>query len=110
MVMSARFKMNVPTSTSSSPVADFFAGRSVLVTGATGFVGKVVVHRLLTACSRVERIYVLMRHKRGKTPDQRLDGLLAAPIFDDLSKSLKAKVRKEVNCIKDMHASIIQME
>lgn len=32
---------------SDSPISDFYANRSVLVTGATGFIGKVSNHHLM---------------------------------------------------------------
>jgi FlaA1/EpsC-like NDP-sugar epimerase len=38
-------------SVSYSPIENFFSGRCVLVTGATGFVGKALVEKLLCSCS-----------------------------------------------------------
>lgn len=46
-------------------IADFYGGKSVLITGATGFMGKVMVEKLLRDCGQVECIYILVRMKRG---------------------------------------------
>ncbi|KAJ8024070.1 Fatty acyl-CoA reductase 1 [Holothuria leucospilota] len=55
-----------------SDVASFFAGKSIFITGATGFVGKVLVEKLLRSCSDLEKIYVLIRPKKGVDPVKRL--------------------------------------
>lgn len=61
-------------------IPDFYRGRSVLVTGGTGFIGKALVAKLLHCCPEVERVYLLIRAKSDVTPQQRLDALLALPV------------------------------
>lgn len=61
-------------------VAEFYRGRSVLVTGATGFMGKVLVEKLLRSCPGVERIFLLIRPKREKDINNRLQQLLDVPV------------------------------
>jgi fatty acyl-CoA reductase len=63
-----------------SEVAEFFRGRSVLVTGGTGFMGKVLVEKLLYSCSDLRAIYILMRPKRYKTPEVRTEEMLKLPV------------------------------
>ncbi|KAH9645837.1 hypothetical protein HF086_015197 [Spodoptera exigua] len=53
-------------------IPEYFAGREVLITGATGFMGKVLVERLLWTCPDIGRLHLLMRHKRDVAPDKRL--------------------------------------
>jgi hypothetical protein len=61
----AAAKMCYPTSLEGSiGIAQAFDGATVLLTGATGFVGSVVLERLLRT-TNVERVYVLCRAKRG---------------------------------------------
>ena len=60
----------------SGPITEWFKGRSVLVTGATGFMGKVLVEKLLRSCPDIATIYLLMRPKRGNDIRMRLDELL----------------------------------
>jgi alcohol-forming fatty acyl-CoA reductase len=47
-----------------SEVEKFFAGKNILVTGVTGFLGKVLVEKLLRSCESVGNVYVLVRTKR----------------------------------------------
>lgn len=54
-------------------IPEFYRGRCIFLTGATGFMGKVLVHKLLTDCGDLERLYILVRAKRGVEPKQRLD-------------------------------------
>jgi FlaA1/EpsC-like NDP-sugar epimerase len=63
-----------------SEIASFYAGRSVMITGATGFMGKVLVEKLLRSCPQIGRIYLLMRTKRGQEPKARLNDLLSAKV------------------------------
>jgi fatty acyl-CoA reductase len=60
----------------SGPITEWFRGRSVLVTGATGFMGKVLVEKLLRSCPDIATVYLLMRPKRGNDISMRLDELL----------------------------------
>jgi fatty acyl-CoA reductase len=41
-----------------SQIANFYKDRSVFITGATGFMGKVLVEKLLRSCDGVKNIYV----------------------------------------------------
>lgn len=52
---------------SCSEIAEFYRGRSVFVTGATGFLGKVLVEKLLRSCPHLERVYILLRPLGDKT-------------------------------------------
>lgn len=46
-------------------IAEFYGEKNILITGATGFMGKVMVEKLLRDCGRVKCIYILVRMKRG---------------------------------------------
>lgn len=43
---------------------DFYAGKTLLITGATGFLGKALVEKILRALPEVRRLYLLVRGKR----------------------------------------------
>jgi fatty acyl-CoA reductase len=55
-----------------SEVKEFFKGKTVLLTGTTGFVGKVLLERLMSSCTDVKRIYLMVRPKANMTLQQRI--------------------------------------
>jgi alcohol-forming fatty acyl-CoA reductase len=61
-------------------VQQFFAGKTVFITGATGYMGKVLVEKLLYSCSDVKEIIVLVRAKRGLSSDQRVKKFKDTPV------------------------------
>lgn len=63
-----------------SEIAKYFADKSIFITGATGFLGKVLIEKLLRSCPEVKKIYVLVRHKKGNTPQQRIADILKCPV------------------------------
>ena len=54
---------SLPSNTS---IASYYSGKSVFLTGGSGFIGKVIVEKLLRACPDIARIYFLIRPKKGK--------------------------------------------
>lgn len=58
-----------------SEIQRFYEGCSVFVTGATGFMGKVLIEKLLRS-TKVDTIYVLIRAKKGKDIHARLEEIV----------------------------------
>ncbi|GFU39352.1 putative fatty acyl-CoA reductase CG5065 [Nephila pilipes] len=81
-----------------TPIQRFFFGRSVFITGATGFVGKVLVEKLLRCCPGIGMLYLLMRPKRNKTAEERLDKLFKSELFSKL-KEVYPHFRRKVRLI-----------
>ena len=56
-------------------VPKFYAGKKILLTGATGFMGKVLIEKLLRCCPDVGCIYCLIRPKNKQDIAQRISDL-----------------------------------
>ncbi|XP_060823526.1 fatty acyl-CoA reductase 1-like isoform X2 [Bombus pascuorum] len=63
-------------------IEGFYAGSGILITGATGFVGKGLLEKLIRTCSRISAIFVLIRPKRNQMIEQRFKKIIDDPIFD----------------------------
>lgn len=50
-----------------SEVAQWLEGKSILITGASGYIGKCVLARILSLQPKVAKIYLLLRSKPGKS-------------------------------------------
>eukprot|EP01051_Picozoa_sp_SAG22_P014801 SAG22_NODE_1847_length_3449_cov_5.029552_2_plen_202_part_00 len=60
-----------------------YAGSTVLLTGATGFLGKVVLEKILYSLRSVKKVFLLMRPRGEVTPEERLaNEVLALACFD----------------------------
>ena len=48
-------------------IPNFYKNKTLFVTGATGFLGKVLLEKLLRSLPNIKQIYVLVRPKPGIT-------------------------------------------
>lgn len=62
--------------TSKSQIQRFFAGKSIFITGSTGFLGSVLLEKLLRCCPDIKRVYLLIREKKGVDIQQRFKTLV----------------------------------
>lgn len=53
-------------------IPEFFSGKNLFITGATGFIGKAVIEKFLRSCPNIGNIYILIRTKRDKNLLDRL--------------------------------------
>ncbi|CAF4937437.1 unnamed protein product [Pieris macdunnoughi] len=70
-----------------SEVNEWYKGRNVLVTGASGLMGKVLIEKLLYSIPDIGCVYALVRGKRGKSPETRIEEMWKLPLF--------ARIREE---------------
>lgn len=77
------------SSTQSKGVEDFYRGKIVLLTGTTGFIGKVMLEKLLYMCPTVGKVYILIRKKKGLQPMERFKKeVLGSKCFDRVKKKI----------------------
>jgi fatty acyl-CoA reductase len=48
-------------------IREFYKGKTILLSGTTGFVGKVILEKILRSLADVKRIYVMIRPKKTVT-------------------------------------------
>ncbi|XP_071052567.1 fatty acyl-CoA reductase 2-like [Onthophagus taurus] len=113
-----------------SPITEFYKGKTVFVTGATGFMGKVLLEKLVRSLPDIKKIYILMRFKKGCAPQERIKQLTENTIFTfhnmtqkayekieaisgditkedfDMSESDKEKLINEVSVVFHLAASV----
>ncbi|CAH0548951.1 unnamed protein product [Brassicogethes aeneus] len=82
--------MNIPE----DRISGIYKDKSVLVTGASGFLGKLLIEKILRCCPEVKMIYVLIRKKKGMAAPERLKSIFANPVFDMLRKENPEAFRK----------------
>lgn len=63
-----------------TPIQKFYNGQSIFITGGTGFMGKLLIEKLLRGCSGISFIYLLVRPKKGKDVHQRIEELFDDPV------------------------------
>uniref|UniRef100_H2YBG4 Fatty acyl-CoA reductase n=1 Tax=Ciona savignyi TaxID=51511 RepID=H2YBG4_CIOSA len=68
-------------------MAEFYAGKTVAITGGTGFLGQGITEKLLRTCPDISKIILFIRTKRNTDPKERLKQLAMKPAFDILRQS-----------------------
>lgn len=75
-------------------VDSFYSGQSILMTGASGFLGKVILEKLLRDCRSITNIYVLLRSKQGVDPRRRVEELTNSVVFSRLRRENESLLQK----------------
>lgn len=100
-VLSSLKVLDLPSSTGEQ--------RAVFLTGATGFVGSMILRDLLLhrKTLHVERVVLLCRSKKGKTARERIDDLFKSDMFSFLSVPEKESVVEVVEgCVETKDAGV----
>ncbi|CAF4887796.1 unnamed protein product [Pieris macdunnoughi] len=80
----------------------FYKDQCVFLTGGTGFLGKVLIEKLLRSCGDLDTIYVLVRPKKGKDPHSRLHDMLDDFVFHRAHEENPKGIHKVVPVVGDM--------
>lgn len=75
-------QQTTPISEAASPITEFYKNKSILVTGSTGFIGKVLIEKLLYSCPNIDKIYLLIRSNNGKSPQKRMLDMIQEKPFN----------------------------
>ncbi|XP_018905583.2 fatty acyl-CoA reductase wat [Bemisia tabaci] len=97
MIMSATTQVSSPNETSVRDrpgIQEFFNGTSVFITGGTGFLGSVLLEKLIRCCPGIKKVYLLVRPKKGKEITERFNEIFDSPIFERMKKEVPAYLER----------------
>ncbi|XP_050449777.1 fatty acyl-CoA reductase 1-like isoform X2 [Cataglyphis hispanica] len=86
--------MDKDTIDAAKSIPTFYAGQSIFLTGATGFLGKVLIEKILRCCPNIGEIFILMRPKKGQSLNERVEKMLNLPLYDKLREEQPSNIRK----------------
>lgn len=61
-------------------IAGTFDDAIIFITGGTGFIGQILINKLLYCCPNIRKIYLLIRPRRGKSAQDRLCEMLGTSV------------------------------
>jgi nucleoside-diphosphate-sugar epimerase len=68
-------------------VNEAFENKTLFITGCTGFIGKILIEKILFSLPKIKKIYILIRQKKKSTPEERLKGeIMNSRCFERLRK------------------------
>ncbi|KAI5732602.1 hypothetical protein M8J76_002155 [Diaphorina citri] len=78
-------------------VADFYRNGHILITGGTGFMGKLMIDKLLRSFSDIDSLYIMVRDKKGSSPEERIFNRLTkeVPNFRSKIKVIPSNIEAE---------------
>jgi len=70
-------------------IKQFYTDKTIFLSGTTGFLGKVVLEKLLRSTPGLKRVYVMVRAKKTVTIQQRLENeIFASEIFTRIRNNI----------------------
>lgn len=54
-----------------SKISDFYRDEQILITGGTGFVGQLLITKLLLSCPKLKKIILLVRKRENESWESR---------------------------------------
>jgi thioester reductase-like protein len=61
-------------------IREYYANKNIFITGATGYVGKLLIEKLLYSCEHIKKIYCLIREKNGHSAEERLNEITSSKV------------------------------
>lgn len=84
-------------------IRDIYANKSVLITGASGFLGKVLVEKFLRDVKELKSIYFFLRPKRGHSFEERI----AKIKNDEIFRSIRQRQPDLMDKLKPIQADLM---
>lgn len=78
-------------------ISDFYQGKNLLVTGGSGFLGKILIEKILRTCNQVNKVYMLVRPKKNRSIEERV-----AKLFESVVRTVKIFIYEHVILIEVM--------
>jgi alcohol-forming fatty acyl-CoA reductase len=88
-----------------SNIAEFYKNKNIFITGGTGFVGIALVEKILRSVPDVGKIYLLMRPKKGKEIQERLEDITKNAVFSVLLEQSSPDIFKKLVAVKFWQAT-----
>ncbi|KAI4461604.1 male sterility protein 2-related [Holotrichia oblita] len=60
---------------------EWYKQKCIFITGGTGYMGKVLIEKILRSLPQIDKLYVLTKSKRGQTPQERIKALGKVELF-----------------------------
>lgn len=59
---------------------ELISDSTIFITGATGFVGGLLLERIINAALPPKKVYILIRKRKGTNPQERLKEIFSSPV------------------------------
>ena len=90
-------------------VKRFYSNKTILISGCTGFLAKMILEKIVRSCSDFKKIYVLIRSKQGVSLQERLEkDIFQTPIFVHLFETRPELVKTIRERIIPIQGDLIQ--
>ncbi|XP_043499970.1 fatty acyl-CoA reductase 1-like, partial [Polistes fuscatus] len=86
-----------------SEIATFYSGKKMFITGGLGFLGRLLMEKLLRCCPDIKTVYLLIRAKKQQDPNTRFKEYFNDVIFKRLKKEQKDVEKKIILIEGDMN-------
>ncbi|KAG4071448.1 hypothetical protein HA402_011602 [Bradysia odoriphaga] len=90
-------------------IKSFYAKKNIFVTGATGYLGKVLIEKLLRDCKDVGKMYIMLRANSECDAATKFDKFNKSAIFDIIKKENPSAMDKIHLIVGDMSAKNLKL-